>query len=508
MLLPCGSVPEQPPRYSRSRWLIAAAIIALLFTLQSLRRAGNGPWGVDGSYYMQVARHVAAGDGLLTSVCVYDQGLRTLPARTNIYPLWPLLLGATARILPLDVAATLLPRLFFVADLVLLFILAERIGSSGVMAILLLGCCPAFFSSTCYPYTEGLALCLTFVALIAADFAIDGSTALESAIAGILAGLAFLARSQMLFLAIGTGALFSILLWRRRMSLRALAAFGAGIAVAIIPWLIHLSTFIRPVTLSSILGMYSGTPALAPYDQHVLTNGTGAYIADRLSGVLVMFNPFSPLSLISSFGWAALLVPVAAAASIVHKRWNGGPTAAAVAMAGALMTGILLEAHNRFFLEWLFGYRHSLPFILLLTVAIAQLTGRYARPLTIALVAISTVMNLRADLAFATTPPVVWPSPAERQMVQWLDAHDPHAIVLTTNAQVLSVASRANFRWAACQQSSDDVIRVLRLVHTDYVAVYESEQQCPFTRGLGRAATPIVTFGGAPNRIALLEVRH
>ena len=84
MLLPCGSVPEQPTRVSRSRWLIAAAIIALLFTLQSLRRVGSGPWGVDGSYYMQVARHVAAGDGLLTSVCIYDQGLRTLPARTNI----------------------------------------------------------------------------------------------------------------------------------------------------------------------------------------------------------------------------------------------------------------------------------------------------------------------------------------------------------------------------------------------------------------------------------------
>jgi hypothetical protein len=492
----------------RSRFLIALAIIALLFTLQSLRQVGNGPWGVDGSYYMQVARHVAGGDGLLTSVCVYDQGLRTLPSPTNIYPLWPLVLGTAARVMPLEAAATFLPRLFFILDLVLLFILALRIGANGYLAILLLGLNPSFFSSTCYPYTEGLALFCTFAALIVFSIASECGTSLYYALTGALAGLAFLTRSQMLFLAIGIGTVMLAGVWKRRIRWIAVAAYCAGFAVTVLPWIIYLSTFVRPLTISAIVGMYSNTPGLPPYDQHVITNGTAAYILDRLSGALVMFNPFSPFSFVESFGWAALLVPVALVYAIVRRRWSGGITAAATCAAGALMSGILLEAHNRFFLEWLFGYRHGLPFILLIVVALAQLDGRYARGLAIALVAVSLIVNIPRTLAFATASADPWPSPAEKGMAQWLEANDPGAIVLTTNAQVLSVASRANFRWAACQQSSDDVRRVLKLVHTDYVAVYEQEQGCPFTKGLGRAASPFLTFGAAPNRIMLLKVRR
>jgi hypothetical protein len=294
----------------------------------------------------------------------------------------------------------------------------------------------------------------------------------------------------------------------RRARWIAVAAFCAGFAITVLPWIIYLSTFVRPLTLSAVIGMYSGTPGLPPYDQHVITSGTAAYIADRLSGLLVMFNPFSPLSFVGSFGWAALLVPIAIVYVIVRRRWSGGILAAATAVSGALMSGILLEAHNRFFLEWLFGYRHGLPFILLLVAALAQLNGRHARMIAIVLVTASVFVNIPRVVAFATAPVEPWPSPAERQMAQWLETNDPHAIVLTTNAQVLSVASRANFRWAACQQSSDDVIRVLRLVRTDYVAVYEPEQNCPFTKGLGRAVIPLVSFGAAPNRIMLLKVRR
>jgi hypothetical protein len=38
--------------------------------------------------------------------------------------------------------------------------------------------------------------------------------------------------------------------------------------------------------------------------------------------------------------------------------------------------------------------------------------------------------------------------------------------------------------------------------------VYEPEQACPFAKGLGRALTPVATFGLAPNRIVLLKVRR
>jgi hypothetical protein len=43
----------------------------------------------DGLYYYQVAQHVANGDGdgLVTSVSLYGQGLRDMPTPTNAQPL-------------------------------------------------------------------------------------------------------------------------------------------------------------------------------------------------------------------------------------------------------------------------------------------------------------------------------------------------------------------------------------------------------------------------------------
>ena len=43
---------------------------------------------LDGNYYYQIARHIAEGNGFRTSVSLYHQGLRTLPAPATIYPAW------------------------------------------------------------------------------------------------------------------------------------------------------------------------------------------------------------------------------------------------------------------------------------------------------------------------------------------------------------------------------------------------------------------------------------
>ena len=204
----------------------------------------------------------------------------------------------------------------------------------------------------------------------------------------------------------------------------------------------------------------------------------------------------------------ALLVPLAAIYAIWMRKWIGGATAAAVALSSALTCATLLDAHNRFFLEWLFGYRHGLPIILLIVVAMIQLNGRYARRIAIVLVAVSVVMAVPKVLAFATQPPVEWPSAAERQLATWLARNGPNAIVLTTNAQAMSVVSNANFRWAACEQTPEEIARVLQLVRSDYVLVYEQEQRCAFVRGLGADATPFAAFGNAPNRVMLLKVRR
>src|SRR5438093_1192372 len=75
---------------------------------------------------------VAAGHGLVTSVCLYHQGLKRLPAKTNIYPLWPLLLGGAGRVMGMTTAARLLPRLMFLVDLLLLYLLTLRVAERTV----------------------------------------------------------------------------------------------------------------------------------------------------------------------------------------------------------------------------------------------------------------------------------------------------------------------------------------------------------------------------------------
>ena len=70
------------------------------------------------------------------------------------------------------------------------------------------------------------------------------------------------------------------------------------------------------------------------------------------------------------------------------------------------------------------------------------------------------------------------------------------------------MVSRANFRWTTCEQPASDVRRVLQLVRTDYVLIYEHEPRCPFATGLAGVVSPVISFGTAPDRILLLKVRR
>lgn len=59
---------------------------------------------------------------------LYHQGLRELPHASLVYPLWPVLLGAGGALIGLERAAVLLPPLFYVLSLVLLYALANRLA--------------------------------------------------------------------------------------------------------------------------------------------------------------------------------------------------------------------------------------------------------------------------------------------------------------------------------------------------------------------------------------------
>ena len=495
------------------RLVILTTLLLALGVAVFSQRNGETEFGVDGSYYFQVARHVAAGDGLVTSVCLYHQGLKRLPSKTNIYPLWPLLLGGLGKLIGVTTAARFFPRTLFLIDLVLLYLLVLRINATsfrgfdfGHLLVLMFGCNLLFFAAASYPYTEALAFLLIFLALLMIER--------SGAAAGAVAGLAFLTRSQNVVFA---AALFVALLIVRRW--RSAAGFAAAFIVVLLPWMIFLATFVKPFTLSALVSMYSETPELPVFVQLIHPKGL-AWFVDRLRGLITAFNPASTVSFVHSFGFAALLVPIAAVHVIV--TWDGlsgrlaglraRPTLVSTLLGGAALSFSLLFVHQRFFLEWLFGYRHGLPFILLLMLAVIELiahSGFSVRTiaLTVCMFSIGT-----GALAIARTSiwrPHPWPPAPEAQLASWLAQHDPNAIVLSTNAQVLSAISTANFRWAVCQEEPEAISKVLRLVRTDYVAGYDGEQQCPFLRGLvGPDLQIIAIFGQFPRRLFLMRVRR
>src|SRR5688500_9427136 len=103
-------------------WLFA--ILLVLGAVAASKTAGSGPYGIDASYYFQVARHVAHGDGLITTISVYHEGWH-LPARSAMCPLWPLTLGYAGRAMGMVRAANVLPKFFYLLDLVLLYALCR-----------------------------------------------------------------------------------------------------------------------------------------------------------------------------------------------------------------------------------------------------------------------------------------------------------------------------------------------------------------------------------------------
>ena len=506
------------PSGRRDELLLLGAILMLLATFRLSLDSGLGPYGVDGSYYVQIARNLTEGRGLVTSVSLYHQGLDPLPAPTNIYPAWPVLLGAAARIVGLTEAVRHLPRLLYFMALGALYLVVRRISPDqqriagpltvAHLSVLLMGLTPVFFSSTTYPYTEGLGLTFASITLLTA-FRTGWLAALGG---GMLAGLATLTRSQMLLLVL------AILVVRAYEALREgrwknLVLSAIGVALVLVPWLAYVSTFTGSFALRHLHVSYQQTAAIAPYSMGMPTQGRLDLWLLRLQGVVTALNPFSPHSFVALYGAAALLVPIALAHWLhraLRSRVGVSAGVLAVAFSGTFLAGMLVLLPQRYFRPWLFGWRHGLPFIFLIILALVELIGHGNRYVRVGAIAIAFVSILSGGVTVTRT--VLAGSPvgltrAEAELTTWLERQPPSVVVLTTNAQSLSVYTHANFRWVACDDSAQVTESILRNVRTDYVAVYERESECAFGTGLAHLVQREAVFGAEPNRILLLRRR-
>jgi hypothetical protein len=476
----------------------------------------------DGTFYYQVARHVAQGDGLVTSVSLYEQGLRGMPARTNIYPLWPLVLGGVGRLVGLDRAATLLPELLFFVDLLLLYVLACRTGRClgaevllrirgaplvdvGHVAVLLLGSNAIFFAFTSLPWTEALAFCLLFAAPLALDRAQrSGRAPAWAALAGALAGLAFLTRSQ--FLAAPLAVVAALALGGRRgLGLAAVAAAAALAVVA--PWVLFVASLPGEFAVRALVDFsaYRETPGLLPFSGFQEFDSLAARLADMAGGLLYAFAPGSRFGYIASFGGAVYLVPVALALlawQAVRRRLDWRALASERARLPVcvvlLWAGCLLPVHAQhatFPVPWWFHWRHGLPMLLGILVAFCWLWrgGLALRALALALLVtgLGGAWVAGNPLGADPRPPGLF----ELEFFAWLDGHEEPPVVLSTQCREIALWSNAVTHWTRCEESVERTRAQLAHLPIDYFVVYPGEKRCRFANGLGKELERVRRFG-------------
>lgn len=372
----------------------ARAFLLLLFLLPALMKiivsAGTSQFGTDGSYYADIARHVEEGHGLQTRISLFHHGYEEFPHPSPVYPLWPLVLGLTARLVGLDAAAVWLPTLLYFTTILFAWLWARELPRAPLfarfpdgpdtahIAALLIGWNAAIFDKTSQPYTEGLAFTLLFAFLWRGHRLWERRGWIAGAEAGLWIGVIFLVRSQLVLLAMAAACTFALALVaapQRRRTL-AMAISTAVVAVGVVlPHYLRL----RESTLDPAVGILrfelaQANTLLSPVD--VLTDETGlAVLLDRLSGVPIAFSVMHPLAYMRIFYGMqyafVLAVPVLLALAWTRRRelgaillrWRERPDALAWAFLFFFAAGGFASIHlihKDFGAPWHFGRRHAL----------------------------------------------------------------------------------------------------------------------------------------------------
>ena len=516
-----------PGRVHAVAWLVAILVVLAGWKLAVM--PGDPPYGIDASYYFQIANHVARGHGFVTTVSLYHEGL-VLPSPSQVYPLWPLLLGYAGRVIGIVRAANLLPPLFYCASLVLLYFLtravALRVGrlrlsdssyapDAAHLVVLLFGVNVSYFGATSHPYTEGLSFTLAFASFLALHRFVSTSATSWAFVAGCAAGLAYLGRSQMIAVAVGTIPVLAIAAWRAARLRRGVIVYAAGAAAMVLPWILHLG---RIPGLPFIPRWKSvATVAVPLYFEPGEFASTASYFANAFSALANAFSFGSGMSFTRTFGPAALLPPIAAVVVLFAMRRRETRTAddrerivvSALIVAALFVFLVLVFFPAAFGLRHLFGWRHGLTHVFLLIPAVPYLfgRGRIWRWVTVAVLVVSIALGSRATFLSSRASAQIALHPSEVAAVSWLARHPRPPRVLTTNAQVLGSVSDAHFHWTDCNSPGLTTRGMVERLKIDYVLVYEGEQRCAYVDGIFEYLRGVQKFEDRRTRVYLLAPR-
>ena len=176
-------------------------------------------------------------------------------------------------------------------------------------------------------------------------------------------------------------------------------------------------------------------------------------------------------------------------------------------MTGAAMLVPVHLHHASFAQEWLFGYRHGLPLLLLILPAVAYLdrhAGSIFRVALLSMLVVTIPLNGLALNKLLHKSYAAGLTPVESELVEWLDAQSPRPAVVTTNSFALSAFSRSGFHWILCESDPLQTLRLLQLSGADYVIVYADERRCGYVFALRDRVRVARAFG--QGQILVLEL--
>jgi hypothetical protein len=456
-----------------------------------------------------------------------------MPAPATVQPLWPLVLGYTGSILGMERAGHWVPEAFYFASLVLLYLLANRLGAClgardlirfrgatlldlGTLAIAIFGRNAVFSAYTSTSYTEGLGFFLLFAALLALPIAGTRRVLGRAAAAGALAGLAYLTRSQFILVPLALAAALAI---SRVGEPRLRGAWLASLAAAcgvVVPWIIFLVISLPRVPIRVLVDFsaYRESDALPVPEIAVAYEGLADRLLDFLGSFAHAFHPTANHGYAESFGLVALVVPVALGVAgwrLWHRRREGAtalPTGfnTVIVLATFLVAGAALApahlSHMAFRREWLFGWRHGLPLVLGIALALAYLWrfGIWVRIALLVVVATGVVFRASPPNRYVKDRP---PTDAEREFIEWIDGHSRPPVVLSVAGRWLAAMSKAVTHVPVCTNAEaiDEHIEVLA---PDYLVIRRSDlrSRCRPLREIDQSAVTLVkTFGPEKNPI-------
>lgn len=394
--------------YPAKAWLLLLILLSLFGYCRWAVTASLHDVGVDGGYYASVALQVRDGNGLTTNVSILHKGDLSFPAPTSIYPLWPLVWGYTARLLPIPLAdvGLGLAGLLYVTALLFAYLWGSGLYprplfprlvpglNVGHVFVVVLGL-SALFVSTSEPYVEGLAYTLMFAAFWRSNTLLRRPSWKAGLELGIWLALILLTRPQLVITApaaaivLGSAALFAHAS-RGRYAVMLLTC-AATYTVVVAPWPLYVWSFSPDASLFDILKFAtvrsSDTLSSLESFPHDRRKDLWGVLLDRLSGFAVAFdwaNRKSYARRFFVFHYAVLAVLPFGVYAFVRwmvrgelKRSLGRlrcPQNAPAVFAFVYGLGAFLALHAVHTNSgWYFGRRHSLGAVVLISLMLAYL---------------------------------------------------------------------------------------------------------------------------------------